>query len=108
MKSLTRQLACCIACLLAAPLLMAQGTNCVCNGFNGARAGEWSFTTGTHFVRAVRNLQGLNGDFFGPNGAVNITVQVGSGIQFFSPIVAGSDVFFTGLASDMSGSVDGL
>jgi hypothetical protein len=106
MKSLTRHFACWIACLLASPLLLAQGTTCICNGYNSARGGNWSFTEGAHFQRAVTNLSGLNGEFFGPSGLVNINVLVGSGVQFFSPIVSGSKVFITGLTSSGSYSED--
>jgi len=105
MKSLTRRLACWIACLLTTPLLVAQGTTCVCNGFNSARARDWSFVEGMHFERAVANLK--DPDLFGPGGVVNINVQVGGGSQVFTPgIGAGAHVFFTGLTETSSYTED--
>jgi len=105
MKSLVRHITCWIACLLAAPLLIAQGTTCVCNGFNSARAGDWSFVEGIHFSRAVANL--TDPDLFGPGGVVNINVQVGGGSQVFTPgIGSGAHVFFTGLTGTSSYTQD--
>ncbi len=96
MRSMMRFALLALLSVSAVSWLPAQTSECICNGFNGARTGnEWSFVEGAHFSRARANL--VDPAFFGTRGVVARPVRVGSGMETAAEAtLGGTHVFFTG------------